>query len=321
MNGTGRWWLLVLVAASVGCGREPPRMLGSLEWERVTLRAPAAERIDRIAVAEGEAVEVGQLIATLDDRVPAAQLAAAEAEVRRLDARFDELLAGPRGERIRSAQAREARAASLADNARQERRRVDALVARGLLSAAEQDRARTADEAAGAELAALRAELAELVAGSRSEEIAQAVAAVAAARANATVAAVRHQRLRIVAPRAGVIDSLPFEPGDEPPAGAAIATLRVGDAPYARIYVPESRRLQVSPGTPLELRLHGSERVLAGRVRTIATEPSFTPYFALAGDDVDRLVFVAEVALDPAEAAMLPAGLAVSAAVPEGVDD
>jgi HlyD family secretion protein len=46
-------------------------------------------------------------------------------------------------------------------------------------------------------------------------------------------------------------------------------------------------------------------------LRSIRSEPSFTPYYALAGDDASRLVYAAELLLD--SGADLPAGLPVTA--------
>jgi HlyD family secretion protein len=52
----------------------------------------------------------------------------------------------------------------------------------------------------------------------------------------------------------------------------------------------------------------GRDAPLAGRVRMIRSEPSFTPYYALIGEDAARLSYLAEVALGK-DASALPAGL------------
>ena len=53
-----------------------------------------------------------------------------------------------------------------------------------------------------------------------------------------------------------------------------------------------------------------SDMPLGGKVRAIRSEPVFTPYYALIGDDVARLSYLAEVELGTG-AASLPAGLPV----------
>ena len=55
-------------------------------------------------------------------------------------------------------------------------------------------------------------------------------------------------RLVVRAPRAGLVDALPYELGERPPPGAPVVVLLADDAPYARVYVPEPMRGAVMPG-------------------------------------------------------------------------
>jgi len=114
----------------------------------------------------------------------------------------------------------------------------------------------------------------------------------------------------VVAPRDGRVDSLPYRLGDQAPVGAPLAVLLVGDAPYARIYVPEPLRARVKVGDAARVFVEGREAALEGKVRMIRSEPSFTPYYALTGEDAARLSYLAEVSLG-GDAAELPAGLPV----------
>ena len=123
-------------------------------------------------------------------------------------------------------------------------------------------------------------------------------------------------KLSLRAPRAALVDSLPYRLGDQAPVGAPLAVLLVGDAPYARIYVPEPIRADVRVGTPARVFVGDRAAPLAGKVRMIRREPNFTPYYALAGEDAARLVYLAEVALDDAAAKGLPAGLPVDVEPP-----
>src|SRR3546814_8980578 len=56
------------------------------------------------------------------------------------------------------------------------------------------------------------------------------------------------QKLDLVAPRAGRIDSIPYKLGDQAPVGAPLVVMLVGDAPHARVYVPEPLRAGVAVG-------------------------------------------------------------------------
>ena len=97
---------------------------------------------------------------------------------------------------------------------------------------------------------------------------------------------------------------------DEPPPGAPVAVMLVGDAPYARVYVPEPLRMQVGVGDVATVHLGADGgRSYRGRVRMIRSEPTFTPYYALTGKDAARLSYLAEVELEGEGVAELPAGL------------
>ena len=122
-------------------------------------------------------------------------------------------------------------------------------------------------------------------------------------------------RLDVRAPRAGRVDALPFKAGDQPPPGASVASLLVGDAPYARVFIPASQRAGLRPGQKFVIRVRGIDRDLHARLRSIASEPAFTPYYALTGDDASRLVYRAELVIEDAEAKTLPAGLTLEARI------
>jgi HlyD family secretion protein len=184
------------------------------------------------------------------------------------------------------------------------------MAAKGYVSTADLDRARAAAGSADGRTEAARAALDELLHGTRPDQIAQAEAALAAAQAQAKAERVLLDKLDVVAPRAGRVDSLPYKAGDQAPVGAPLAVLLVGDAPYARIYVPQALRAQVRIGDRAQVHVAGHEQAYPGRVRMIRSEPVFTPYFALTGQDAERLSYLAEVALEPA-AAELPPGVPV----------
>jgi HlyD family secretion protein len=313
--------LLCCALALAGCAAEAPQALGTLEYDRIALPAPAAERIVSIAVREGDRVPAGALLMTLEPVRIAAQTEAARAQADAQREALSELEAGTRVEQIAQARAQAAAAQAQARDAAAYLARVEPLGHRQLVAKVEVDRARAAAQSAAAQMRAAEAFVAELERGARDERIAQARAAWRAAEAEATAQAVSLDKLRIVAPRAGRIDSLPYRLGDQAPVGAPLATLLVGDAPYARVYVPEPIRAGVKIGDRATLHVDGVARPLTGRVRAIRSEPSFTPYYALAGKDAARLSYLAEIVLEntareDAAGAELPAGLPVRAEFP-----
>jgi HlyD family secretion protein len=173
------------------------------------------------------------------------------------------------------------------------------------------DRAGASHDEALARRDAARADLNALVEGTTAEELAQARAMLAEAESALADVRVRASRLEVRAPVAGRIDALPYELGERPPQGAAVAVLLADTAPYARVYVPEALRARVVPGVAARVHVDGVEQLFDARVRTVASEASFTPYHALTERDRGRLVFVAEVDLDGDAARALPTGVPV----------
>ena len=289
--------------ASSGCSKAPPQALGTLEYDRISLPSPAAERIVALDVREGDRVRAGQPLLKLDPAHTQAQLAAAEAQARQQEEALRELQVGPREEDIAKARADLAAAQAGARQARAYYNRLLALKGKDFISAADLDTARAAAGNADGRVGATRAALDELLHGSRPEDIAQAQRVLLG-------------KLDVVAPRDGVVDSIPYKLGDQAPVGAPLAILLGGHAPYARIYVPEQQRANVRVGDVVIVHVDGRERALRGRVRMIRSEPMFTPYYALIGADAARLSYIAEVALG-SDAAGLPAGLPLHVELPK----
>ena len=305
-----RLCLLALVFALAGCRNETPQALGTLEWDRIALPSPAAEKIVSIDVREGQHVKAGTRLLQLETTRTQAQLQALQAQAQQAGEALEELEHGPRTEQIAQARANLAAAQAQAADARAYYARLQPLGRQQLVAASDVDRARAEAGNADGLVHAAQAALLELERGTRVEQIAQGRSAVAAAQAQATNQSATLRRLDVTAPRAGLIDSLPYRLGDEAPVGAPLAVMLVGDRPYARIYVPEPIRPDVKVGDTARVFLSGRDTALQGRVRMIRSEPSFTPYYALIGEDAARLSYLAEVEItgSPGE---LPAGVPV----------
>jgi HlyD family secretion protein len=300
--------LLTLLA---GCnhGSAPPPLLGTLEWDRIAAVAEVSEPIMQILVKEGDHVDADQLLMTLDPRRTQAQLDAARADQQRLGAALDELRHGARIETIDASRAALARAQATAANALLVRDRARQGAKQGAQAQADLDNANAALRQADADANAARANLDELLHGTRPEDLAQGEAALAQAQASVAQLTVTLERLSVRAPRAGRIDTLPFKLGDRPPQGAGVVSLLVGDAPYARVFVPETQRVGIKQGARFNIKVEGIEHPFTATALRIASEASFTPYYALTGDDASRLVYRAELGLEGAQARDLPAGV------------
>lgn len=313
MTTTDRRGLIgALLLVALGCSeRQEPAAVGTLERQRIELRAEHRETILRLAVAEGARVEPGQVLVELDARRVRSRFDQAAAARDAAQARLDELLRGTRREEVERARAELAAAEATLLESGPEVERVRRLVTEGVAAESQLDRATATHESAVARRRAAESSLERLLNGASVEELEQARAQVSEAAAAVARREIDVERMTVAAPRAGTVDALPFEEGDQPPAGATVAVLLSGDAPYARVYIPAETRPAVRVGQAASVQVDGFEQPFAGRVRAVSSEAAFTPYFALTEHDRGHLAYLAEVDLVDEAAADLPTGLPV----------
>jgi len=306
--------LAAALALLVSCNAadEAYRVVGELASERIELTAESNEPIIEIAVTEGTDVTAGQLLVRQDDARTAARLAETEAALAQQQARLDELVRGPRSEQIEAARANVQGATQELTFRQSELDRVTRIHEQGLASPDLLDRTTAALDAAEANLKLQRAQLQERLAGTTVEELAQAEQSVKQAAARRDSAAVDLERHNLRAPVDGVTDSRLYETGERPVPGQPVMILLTGSQPYARVYIPEILRVRIGPGTGARVYVDGIETPIEGRVRWVASEAAFTPYFALTERDRGRLSYVAKIDVVE-ERERLPDGVPVEA--------
>ena len=307
----------VAAVAAAACGGDGVVLLGTLERDRVELIAEAREPVVEVAVREGDTVAEGQLVLRLDTMAIDARLAEGRSNAAQAERRLAELVAGARSEQVREARANLAGALARADVESKEFDRIAKLVADAMLPANALDRQRALKDGAAADERAARERLLELEHGTRVEVIDQAAAALAAARAQVAGLELTLARHTVRSPRAGVIDALPYELGERPPPGAPVVVLLAAGQPYARVYIPETRRVGIGPGSAATVRVDGADRDWNAEVRHISSQAAFTPYYSLNERERGRLSFLAEVVLIEPEANELPTGMPVEVRLPE----
>lgn len=309
--------LPAVLAAAAGCSDGPPQqVLGTVERDRIELVAESNERIVETAVREGDRVVAGTVLLRQEPGLAEPRLAQARAAEEQARRRLADLEAGPRPREIEEARAALAGAESALRTDASEYERLRALVERRLVSASALDQATSRRDASRSARDAAQARLALLREGTRTEQVAEARAALERAAAQLAEVATTAARYTVVAPRDGVVEALPYELGERPPAGRPVAVLLADGPPYARVHVPEPLRTRFVPGTRVEVTVDGEPGTHAGTVRYVAAEASFTPYYSLTQKDRSRLAFLAEIVLEGEAAARLPAGVPVQVRVP-----
>ncbi|MFV0508266.1 MAG: HlyD family secretion protein [Shewanella algae] len=290
------------------------RAMGTLERDRIQLSAPVAEQIADIHVAEGDKVEAGQLLLHLDSRSAAARVAQRRAELAEAGARLDELQQGARVEERRAARAAIEAATAAATEARLRYQRTRELFAAKVVGQAELDAAIAERDHTKALVEQANEQWLQLENGTRSEQLAQAEARVAAAAAALKAEEQAVDDLSLRAPLASEVDILPWKRGDRVAQGTQLVALLALDKPYARVYLPQTAISKLSRGDKLEVWVDGVEQPLKGTVRNIRSQPAFTPFYALNERDRARLMYLTDIDVEGAES--LPSGLALEVRLP-----
>jgi HlyD family secretion protein len=292
------------------CEEQPLLAVGQLESDRVEIITESNEVITEITVTEGDSLQAGQTMLQQDASRLQLRIEEAQANILRIEAQLQEQLNGPRQETIDATRASLQEAVVERDFRARDLERLAGLRARNLTSVESVDNAERLLDLARARVELVVAQLAELVAGTRPDQIEQTEGILQQARTQLQSLELDRERLTLTAPVAGLLDTLPFEVGERPRLGDIVAVLLTGEQAYARIYIPEPLRVTLNVGSELQVHIDGIEAPVAGRIRRITAEPVFTPYFALTERDRSRLAYLAEVTL-PATNPRLPEGLPV----------
>jgi multidrug resistance efflux pump len=207
-------------AAALWLGHSTPAAIAHAAPPVATLVAPArvepvrdpvalafetTGRIASIEVEEGSVVNAGQVLARLDDRLAAARLAAARAQVAQAVARLALARRGPRYEDVSAARAEAEAAKAEAAHRAAEHARSARLGELGAVANSAVDADDTAAHVARANATAASARYQSLARGTRSEQVAEAAAALDAANAEADAAAVALDQTVLKAPHDGMI--------------------------------------------------------------------------------------------------------------------
>ena len=306
---------LVLVSIAACDGRPENIALGTLERSRIAHTATVSEVVVALPVLQGSFVKQGDLLVKLDDTLQRAQVSKAQADTARAEANLEKLRNGARVEDVAAAVAKVAGAkASLIESEANYKRAIELRKSK-TISEAERDRILSVRDSSRASLQSAEEELRKLTNGTRIEELHEAEALLDAATAVLASENKRLADLTVLATRDGILDNLPWNLGERVIAGSPLAIVLAGKAPFARVYVPEPYRVRIHAGDELVVHVDGLEQPLTGRLRWIATEPAFTPYYALNQEERSRLMYLAEIQL-PDDQAHLPNGIPAQVELP-----
>ena len=315
--------LLVLLAASAATiwlmqpdrhEREGHLVLnGNVDIRQVNLAFKVPGRIDRLAFDEGDRVESGDLLASLEPQDYKNEIALAEARASQRSAALAALESGSRPEEIERARARVEEAESALGIAQATLDRVEHLAERGFAARQTQDEARSQRDRAAAQRQAALEELSLARKGPRREEIQQGRAALGGERAAAALARQRLVDANLYAPADGIILTRAREVGAIVGPGETVFTLAHTSPMWVRTYIEEPDLERVEIGAPATV-LTEAGRAFPGRIAYISPTAEFTPKSVETREQRTSLVYRVRVRIEDQDG-ILKQGMPVSVIV------
>ncbi|MGV3491644.1 MAG: HlyD family secretion protein [Devosia sp.] len=304
-------WLTGLIAIVVpGFGSDaPPSYAGYVEARYIYASPATAGPIETLAVREGDVVEAGDTLFRLKQDQQIALLAGADARVAAAQANLDNLSTGGREDEIDVARASLAKAQSDLDLARESSARSGKLFAEGLIPQAQYDQTRAALASAEALVRQLAAQLKVAELPARDAQRLGAEANLAAAEADAEKASWDLADRNVLAPVAGRIDRVFYDPGEMVGAGTPVVAIQPQGALKVKVYLPETVRAEFVLGQQVAVSCDGCADGITATLSYFASEPQFTPPVIYSRDERNRLTFLAEATIDGAD---LPPGQPVT---------
>jgi HlyD family secretion protein len=272
--GIAAWYFIKHSSAGPGA----VVLTGNVDIRQVNLAFNVEGRIESMLVHEGDRVETGQKLATVENSYYRDALAIARAKVEAQRAQVAKLVTGSRPEEIALARANVAEAEAAFTYARSVRQRQYELARRDVVSQQNLEDAETNFDRAQARREVVRQQLALAVAGPRQEDILAARAQLAADESTLSLIERRVADTVLVAPSPGTILTRVLEPGAVVLPNSTVYALAVTDPVWIRTYVPETALGKVKPGMPVTVSTDTpGGRTYTAQVGFVSPTAEFTP--------------------------------------------
>ena len=268
---------------------------GRLELNRLDVASLYPGRVERVLVAEGDAVKANEVLVELSSAQSSGQLAAAQAATLRAAELVQRARAGvtqaqqaiARADAEIAAYRQQQKVAKLElDNAKQMRRE-------DLVSASELAKRQADFERATASVKVAQAARAEAQAAVAQGQaaVAEAEAGVKQAQAQADTAASADADMAIRSPLTARVEYRLVEPGTVIGAGSRVISLLDPADVSMNVFLPNATVGGLRVGDEARLVLDGIDAVFPAQVSFIASEAQFTPKAVETADEREKLVF------------------------------
>lgn len=289
---------------------------GNVDVRQVNLSFKVAGRIAEMKVDEGDRVQAGKIVASLEKSYFADEVRLARAREAAQAAVLARLENGTRPEEISQARAVVAEREAAVALAEATLNRQQQLAGRGVSPHQRHDEATAASEEAQAALKSAQETLKLALSGPRREDIDGARAQLEAENAVLAQAERKLADADLIAPSEGVVLTRVREPGAIVGAGETVYAVTIVSPVWVRTYVAEPDLGRIRPGMPVEVRTD-SGNTYRGQIGFISPVAEFTPKSVETKELRTSLVYRLRVVIEGETAGLLQ-GMPVTVLVKSG---
>jgi HlyD family secretion protein len=254
------------------------KVSGNIEATEVDVGFKISGRIVSRSVDEGDWVEKGKILATLDDEDLRQRLEVAQATLKSAQARLEKLLAGSRPEEIREAAAALQQTQFDFENKKVNYERMNSLFERGVIPKDTLDNTEAAFKIAKAAVERAKENYQLVKIGPRKEDIDDAKAQVEQAKANLKLIETQLSYTVLYSPLSGVVLVKSSEIGEVVNPGTSILTLADIENVWLKAYIPEIDLSRVKWGQEVTVTTDlRPQKVYKGKISFISSQAEFTP--------------------------------------------
>lgn len=316
MTASLRLFVVPVLAAAAACApaADPNtlRVSGHVEATEVRLAPEMGGRVLSLDVKEGDRIQAGAVVLTIDATDLQLAIARAKTEQASAEAQLRLVRASARSEDVKQAEAQvEAAKADIPaaraelDAATADLQRFDLLLSRKSGSQKQRDDAATRRDVAQARVDAAQkrveaaeATLARVKAGARREEVAVAESRIATTQAAIASLEDQLKDATLVSPVTGIVTEKLTEMGEVVAPRAPVVVITDLDHAWADVYVPEPAVPRITLGQPATLFTDAGGQGLQGTVTFISPKAEFTPRNVQTADERAKLVYRIRVTVD-----------------------
>lgn len=282
---------------------------GTIEAVQSDLAFQVPGRVVAVNVREGDRVQKGQALASLDPSEYKARLEQARANLERAGqsrSLAESNLAIARNTLpadVARAEASLQGARDTLEKTEKNKKRYDQLYERQVVSAREYDAVQLEYDTAKARYDEARAALSQARSNLKKEQSLRKEVNAASAQVKAFLSAIREAELQLMytelkAPYSGIILSRNIEPGEVVSPGRQAITMADLSSVDLKIFVPETEIGKVKPGGPVDVKVDTfPDKVFKGQVTFISPEGEFTPKIIQTRKERVKIVYLVKVSI------------------------